>query len=193
MIKLIKAHSYLGDVYLNPALIAAIDFQKGDAYVRAGNTDYRMSHEEAYALIEKLQGKEEQQGALVMTKITSIQRDETKNNQRPMWRCKTETGEKVNIFLNVDEISKDNFHLFEAAGWGDYLMGLFLYSEAFTEISIAMRKDGQWWNIVSVSPAKSGIDSYEVPSEADGEFDPEIYGNKDISDDLGLEVGNESD
>ena len=112
---------------------------------------------------------EENQGALVMTTITMIQRDETKNNQRPMWRCTTATGEKVNIFLNVDDPSKDNFHLFEDAGWADFLMEIFLYAQAQAEIYVALRKDGQWWNIVAVNPAKAGIDGYEVPSEADSD------------------------
>lgn len=120
--------------------------------------------------------------SLVLTSIATIQRDQTKNNQRPMWRCKTHTGEKVNIFLNVDEPAKDSFHLFEQAGWADLLNDLGLYTEIDTRIYVAIRKDGQWWEIVKVAP-KLEEDNH------DG-FDPEIYGNKDISDDLGLEGEN---
>ena len=112
--------------------------------------------------------------SLVLAIITTIQRDQTKNNARPMWRCKTDTGEKVNIFLNVDEPAKDNFHLFEQAGWAHVLNGISLYGEIDSSIVVAMRKEGQWWEIVTVKPYVS-----------EETFDPEIYGNKDISEDLG--------
>lgn len=151
MINLIKSKTYHGDVYLNTALIAGIDFQDTDAYVRAGNVDYRMSHESALALIAELQAAPGiNTNALVLATITTLQRDETKNNRRPMWRCKTDTGEKLNIFLNVDEPSKDNFHLFEETGWGHVLNEIDLYGEIDASIVIAMRKDGQWWEIVKV-------------------------------------------
>lgn len=131
--------------------------------------------------------------SLVLATITTIERGETKNNQRPMWRCKTDTGEKVNIFLNVDEPAKDSFHLFEQTGWASVLNEIFLYSEADVSIVVAMRKNGQWWEIVKVKPyIPSPFSDYEVPSSLD-EFDPDIYGNKDISEDLGdIGVNDES-
>lgn len=123
--------------------------------------------------------------SLVLATITTIYRDKTKNNERPMWRCTTDTGEKVNIFLNVDETSKDNYHLFEQAGWAHVLDELTLWYETEASIVVAMRKEGQWWNIVKVKPyIAPKISDFDVPASAD-EFDPEIYGNKDISEDLG--------
>lgn len=90
--------------------------------------------------------------ALTLAVITSLERGETKNNQRPMWRCTTDIGEKVNIFLNTDEPEKDSFHLFEQAGWGQVLNELMTFSTMDTQIFIAMQKKGQWWEIVKVSP-----------------------------------------
>jgi len=106
--------------------------------------------------------------SLVLATITTIERGETKNNQRPMWRCKTDTGEKVNIFLNVDEPAKDSFHLFEQAGWAHILNDIFLFSEIDSSIVVAMRKDGQWWEIVKVKPYIAPlISDYNVPFSAD--------------------------
>lgn len=90
--------------------------------------------------------------ALTLAVITSIEGGLTKNNQRPMWRCQTDIGEKVNIFLNVDEPEKDNFNLFEAAGFGDFLKDIGNFETLDCQIFVAMQKNGQWWEIVKVSP-----------------------------------------
>lgn len=162
MIKLIRVQSYLGDVYLNPLLVAAIDFQKEDAYVRAGQTDYRMSHENAFAFIADLKGNSKPQTALdelVLTTITKLERDETSNNQRPMWRCRTNTdeGDKVNVFLNKDEPEKDSYHFFEQAGWGKFLMNMSVGESLRCAIHIAMRKNGKWWEVVMVQAKPQNI------------------------------------
>lgn len=162
----------IGITYNTHEALEILDKRLNDGFQIIGHSSYTYDGEvtELYTLYkpEKSAAAEDGQGALVMKTITLIQRDETKNNQRPMWRCTTETGEKVNIFQNVDDLSKDTFNLFEAAGWGDFLNDISLYSQRQTEINVALRKDGQWWNIVAVTPAKAGLDSYEVPSEADG-------------------------
>jgi hypothetical protein len=160
----------IGVTYNTHEALEILGKRLDDGFQIIGHSSYTYDGEvtELYTLYkpEKSAAIEETQGALVMTQITMIQRDETKNNQRPMWRCETATGEKVNIFLNVDDPSKDSFNLFEKAGWGDFLMGIYLYSQAQAEIYVALRKDGQWWNIVAVNPAPS-IKDYDVPSEAD--------------------------
>lgn len=104
---------------------------------------------ERYTLYKPFSAKEAL-SELVLTTIATIERGETSTNQRPMWRCTTDDGKKVNIFLNTDEKEKDNFHLFEAAGWGEKLQEMALYSTIDQDIQIAMKKAGKFWEVVLV-------------------------------------------
>lgn len=168
---LIQVKTLTGTIYINPALLGAIQqFQTENLYsMWVGGIDYTIEPDEAMSLIEKLGGKPKvSTDDLVLATITTIERGETKNNQRPMWRCKTDTGEKVNIFLNLDEPAKDSYHLFEQAGWAHVLNDIPLYSQSFEHIVVAMRKDGQWWEIVKVKPYIAPLLSdYEAPKSAD--------------------------
>jgi hypothetical protein len=82
--------------------------------------------------------------------IISVQRDETKNNRRPMWRCLLDSGEMVNVFQNDDEPEKDSYHLFKKANWGTFLHACPLFETKQADIQIAMKKNGRWWEVAVV-------------------------------------------
>lgn len=100
--------------------------------------------------------------------IVRMQRDATKNSQSPMWRCVTEAGEKVNVFSH-DDPDKDSFALFTIAGYGAH-MGKMKQDEVLTwskhPIEVQMRKDGKFWNILSVTDRNHGEPDGE-PFKAD--------------------------
>ena len=167
MIKLIPVQTELGVAYINPILIAGIDVVESSVwnqhapsqwYVRVSGADYKVSPEAAKALLDEVQGNKPQVelDSLVLRTIISLERGETANNARPMWRCLTDEGEKVNIFLNEDDEEKDNFHLFEQAGWGAKLHAISMYSTQDLNIQVAIQlgkptKDGKrFWEIAKV-------------------------------------------
>lgn len=163
-----------GLLHLNSTHIAAIEQLQSEGWsIRIDGIDYTIDHEEAVSLVAKLQGDSAPSvnaNSLVLTTLATIRRDETKNNRRPMWRCVTVEGEKVNVFLNEDDPAKDSFHLFQEANWGNFLEAIPDYSEVDSFIIVAMQKNGQWWEIVKVMPRFTGygsLEDYEVPSSSD--------------------------
>lgn len=131
-------------------IIGHSTFESGNRFNESGEA-IGISPMERYTLYKPVSAKEVL-SELVLTTIATIERGETTTNQRPMWRCKTDDGKKVNIFLNTDEKEKDNFHLFEAAGWGEKLQEMALYSTIDQDIQIAMKKVGHFWEVVLVRP-----------------------------------------
>lgn len=86
-------------------------------------------------------------------KITRIERARTSTN-KPMWKCNTEDGDKVNIFQHT------SLHLFRGAGYSDRLTAMQEGEIAIWEtypIAVEMRKSGEWWEI-------DGVD--ECPDDA---------------------------
>jgi DNA polymerase-3 subunit epsilon len=76
----------------------------------------------------------------------------TKGSQSPMWRCTTADNERVNVFRHADP-TKDSAKAFEEAGYLPEMMALKPDEELTWKahpITVAMRKDGDWWNIVGV-------------------------------------------
>lgn len=116
-----------------------------------GNTPY-----ERYTLYKPEASKPQTAlDELVLTVITGMSRDETKRNRRPMWRCTTDNGQDVNVFLNEDEPEKDSYHLFKKAGWGEWLDSIAMnHGFVASQIIIIMRKSGDWWEVVKVRPRK---------------------------------------
>lgn len=127
----------------------------GDGFQVIGHYGYMLNGTpyERYTLY-KPDGNGKPQTALdelVLTTLVSFQRDETRNNARPMWRCFTNDDEPVNIFLNKDEAEKDSYQLFKAAGWGKFLDDFGLHQlRVDTHIQIAMKKNGRFWEVVKV-------------------------------------------
>ncbi len=154
MIKLIPVKTSFGIAYINSHLIAAIDEIEADKwYIRLSGSDFLVSKQDAQKLLAELQGETKPQTALddlVLTTLVSAQRDRTAKNARPMWRCYTDDGEAVNIFLNSDEPEKDSHHLFNEAGWGLDLYNIQLHQIMAINIQIAMKKNGRFWEVVKV-------------------------------------------
>jgi DNA polymerase-3 subunit epsilon len=76
----------------------------------------------------------------------------TKGSQSPMWRCTTADNERVNVFRHADP-TKDSAKAFEEAGYLPEMMALKPDEELTWKahpITVAMRKDGDWWNITGV-------------------------------------------
>lgn len=157
MIKLICIDGKHGKIYLNPEQFVSLEEQKESTYsrwwLRCGNdAGIEIPEASAKALIVQLEGDKPTTflDDLVLTTLVSAERGETSNNQRPMWRCRTDDGEKVNIFLNTDEPEKDNYSLFKQAGWAEDLDAIRLYDTEEISIPVAMKKNGIWWEIVKV-------------------------------------------
>lgn len=90
--------------------------------------------------------------------IVSLERDETRNSGSPMWRCVTSAGDRVNIFQHSDP-DKNNFTLFEAAGWAQVLESMPVGGQRnWTQnpIEVVMRKPGKFWEIIAVTPKPEG-------------------------------------
>lgn len=106
--------------------------------------------------------------------ITYIERGETSNSRSPMWRCTTLDGERVNIFKH-DDPEKNSFALFEAAGYGEFLLSLAVHdfqTWETTPIVVEMRKMGKWWEIVSVSARNGALpETNDQSADADTESD----------------------
>jgi DNA polymerase III subunit epsilon len=85
-------------------------------------------------------------------RIVQMERAATKNSNSPMWRCMTDTGERVNVFEHSDP-AKDTFHLFKTALYGGYMqamkVGDVLEWNAHP-IVVEMKKKGEWWEITNV-------------------------------------------
>jgi hypothetical protein len=156
MIKLIPVKTTLGQAYINPLSVTGIErYDKQEMWwLRCGGETYNLLDDAGKALLAELQGETKPQTALddlVLATLVTFTRDETRNNQRPMWRCMTDDSEAVNIFLNKDEADKDNYHLFKKAGWGKFLDDFGLHQlRVDTSIQIAMKKNGRFWDIVKV-------------------------------------------
>jgi DNA polymerase III subunit epsilon len=76
----------------------------------------------------------------------------TKGSQSPMWRCQTADNERVNIFQHADP-AKDSSKLFAEAGYLPEMIALKPDEELTWKahpITVAMKKDGDWWNITGV-------------------------------------------
>ncbi|MBI5671290.1 MAG: 3'-5' exonuclease [Chloroflexi bacterium] len=113
----------------------------------------------------------------ITAKIVSLQAGLTKNSQSPMWRCTTDTGERVNVFKHSDP-DKNSFGLFEAAGYGTALLSMVngqVMTWKNTPIEVTMTKDGQWWQVIAVSPRPD--DCQPDPVEAP---DRELYRAKAV-------------
>lgn len=53
-------------------------------------------------------------------KIISMERGETRGSKSPMWRCRTEDGIKVNVFMH-ELPERDTAHLFDEAGYWPFM------------------------------------------------------------------------
>lgn len=92
--------------------------------------------------------------------IIRMERGETSNSSSPMWRCQTSEGERVNIFKHTDPV-KNNFRLFDAAGYGADLIAMELNESLnWNTFPIAVdltKADGsKWWEIAAVHPRPAG-------------------------------------
>lgn len=86
------------------------------------------------------------------TAITFVRRDVTKTSGSPLWRCSTSDGRSVNIFKHEDP-AKDNFHLFETAGYADALLALDVGDSQNWQgfpIYVSLGMDGRFWNVLTV-------------------------------------------
>ncbi len=91
--------------------------------------------------------------------ITSMERSATNNSRSPMWRCQTANGERVNIFKH-DDPEKNNFALFEAAGYGELMLPMEDGDELYwhgSGLPVRMRRMGKWWEIVAVEPRNGRV------------------------------------
>lgn len=90
--------------------------------------------------------------------VISMKRGATSGSGSPMWRCETREGERVNIFKHSDA-SRDNFHLFDQAGYAADLeaapLDIIVYWQQFP-IEIGVERAGQFWNIVAVTARPDG-------------------------------------
>lgn len=85
--------------------------------------------------------------------LVAFTRDETKNTRSPFWRCRSKDGLAVNVFKHDDEL-KDNFHLFENAGYGETLLSILVgVSQNWTNhpVKVDIIEDGQFWKITAVA------------------------------------------
>ncbi len=97
--------------------------------------------------------------------IVSMTLGKTQGSGSNMWRCITSDGERVNVFQHNDP-RKDSFHLF-----GEYFKELtdLVDGQEITwkehPIWVNMRKDGQWWAVVSVGkrPHDAKPDAMYIP------------------------------
>lgn len=99
---------------------------------------------------------------LQMVLVTEITRGETRNSGSPMWRCETDDDSiRFNIFQHSDPV-KNNYALFQAAGWSRLLDRINLYEDV-TEygLIVALKKSGQWWEVVKVRPFLGDADNGE--------------------------------
>jgi hypothetical protein len=183
MIKLIPVKTTLGQAYINPLSVTGLERydQQEMWWLRCGGETYNLTDKEGLAILAELQGETKPQAALddlVLTTLVSAQGDETFTNRRLFWRCKTDDGEQVNVFRNEDEPAKDNFHLFEQAGYGNDLDAIALHQFEDISIQIAMKKNGRFWEVVKVRTkpesdmpdwAKTNYTFDDIVSEGDEE------------------------
>lgn len=88
----------------------------------------------------------------IMNTVILVKRGVTQNSGSPMWRMVTFSGHQVNVFLHSDP-DKNNFPLIENAGYAEEFLDMQPDTEkSFTRfpIHITMKKDGKWWQLVSV-------------------------------------------
>lgn len=75
----------------------------------------------------------------------------------------------MNIFQHEDP-ARDNFALFETAGYGDVLRAMAIGDEMIwrsTPIPVEIRRNGKWWEIIRVEPG-CVPDEPDEPSERSG-------------------------
>ena len=102
--------------------------------------------------------------------IIGMTRDMTKNSGSPFWRCSTSKGFMVNVFKHDDPL-KDNFSLFELAGYGPEMLAM-EYGSSINWINHPIRvelvQNGSFWNVVSVTVRPEGaIPDPQEPDEPD--------------------------
>jgi len=91
-------------------------------------------------------------GADISARIVRMERAQTSNSKSPMWRCRTDDGIKVNVFQH-DDPTRDTFHLFIGTGYEPYMLAMEvgdIVSCHRYPIKVTMRKNGDWWNLISV-------------------------------------------
>jgi DNA polymerase III epsilon subunit-like protein len=93
--------------------------------------------------------------------IVRMERGATKNSGSPMYRCRTEDGQTVNVFQHSDPV-KDGSHLFIQAGYMVDMEALKI-GEALewtgSPIRVEMRKKGDWWEVVAVELRPEGVEA----------------------------------
>lgn len=103
------------------------------------------------------------------TELLSMTRDETKNSRSPFWRCGTQAGFTVNVFKHDDPL-KDNFNLFDAAGYAPEMMAM-SYGDTITwtrdSITVELLQNGSFWNVVRVLARHEGA----LPDEPEPDDD----------------------
>lgn len=91
--------------------------------------------------------------------IVFVRRDVTQRSASPLYRCATQDGRTVNIFQHSDP-AKDNFHLFEQAGYADALLSLKEIGDSQNwgawPIAVTVVFDGRFWNIQGVTQRPDG-------------------------------------
>lgn len=103
-------------------------------------------------LLESTPEKRQEEDEAMLNQIILVKRSTTKNSGSPMWRCVTFSGHQVNVFAHTDP-DKNNFNLIVDAGYDDEFLNMEVDTEkSFTRfpINIKMRKNGKWWELVSV-------------------------------------------
>jgi hypothetical protein len=109
------------------------------------------------SLKQELDTAEEVIAAKPLAQITFLRRDVTSHSASPLWRCTTEDGRTVNIFKHGDP-QKDNFHLFEEAGYAEWLNALDVGDAQNWKgypIVVTLAYDGKFWNITRVKPREA--------------------------------------
>jgi len=91
-------------------------------------------------------------GGEVSARLVRMERAQTSNSKSPMWRCRTDDGIKVNVFQHNDP-EKNSFRMFEGTDYeplmSDMKVGDILAWKNHP-IEVTLRKNGDWWNLVSV-------------------------------------------
>lgn len=100
--------------------------------------------------------------------IVRVERGETKGSKSPMWRCWTDSGEQVNVFMH-EMPERNTFRYLHDAGYGDDFCEMAV-GETLTwyqhPITVQMRKDGQWWALTAALKRNpdAGPDAQYVPN-----------------------------
>jgi hypothetical protein len=153
---MVRIDTNSGYMLVNPAQVVCLFHQfTGEIYIELANEkEYQITQDEAAALVAALGGETKKEPVVMVTWIVSAERDQTKNSGSPMWRCTTESGERVNVFKHTDP-AKDTFHLFAEADYGMQLEEIPLYATVDFDpsICVSLAKNGQWWEVIAVHPA----------------------------------------